>query len=125
MNSYGGSVCYDGVYRPHHISVQMHWVKPVPLNTGNWPQPKRLDDRWGHEVRTADGEEIVDGMWVWTNDLEAGFVDLQTKKPYKETNYNNSPPTEEWWFYVNTDRGYVLQSETRVSTRHLRTGKKA
>ena len=99
-----------------HPSVYCWWVKPVKRYTGYWPQPKRLDDRWGHEVRTADGVEIHHGLTVITNDMEIGTIDLLHNQTWQENG--------EWWFYVSTDRGYVIQSESRVSTTDPRTGKK-
>ena len=105
-----------------HPSVICWWVKPVPLHTGTWPQPKKITEEWGHEVYTADGVEIEHDLLVMTNDLDIGRVDLERRKPYSETNQNNGHV--EWWFYVSTDRGYVLQSESRVSTIDIRTGRK-
>lgn len=79
-------------------------------------------------MRTADGVEITHGLRVWTNDLEAGFVDLESgwggRPAYSETNHNTGHV--EWWFDVKLDKGgHKLMSESRVATRHPSTRERA
>ena len=70
---------------------------------------------------TADRKPIVDGMRVFTNNLDRGVVDLSSA--YKEWN----PVQDRWvlWFHVLVDTNYKgepavsrdLQSDDRVATR--------
>lgn len=64
---------------------------------------------------TTNHVEIVDGLRVWTNDVERGTVDLS--RSWVENG--------KLWFDVDTGRGKVLQSEDRVATRHPFTGERA
>ena len=74
--------------------------------------------------KTADGVRIVDGLRVWTNDLESGRISLEDVD--FETNQNNGLVS--MWFRVIRDnrmeRG-VLQSHDRVAVCNPFTGKKA
>ncbi|MFA5709320.1 hypothetical protein [Mycolicibacterium sp.] len=72
----------------------------------------------GERVLTADRVEIVDGLRVWTNDLETGTISLADA----EYEWNGSERRYVLWFKVIRDdrpgeRG-VLQSDDRVATRH-------
>jgi hypothetical protein len=68
-------------------------------------------------MRTADGVEIVDGLRVWTNDIETGTVDLVFRGG-AQVEVNQNTGAEEWWFYVNLDKGsFKLMSESRVTTK--------
>lgn len=72
----------------------------------------------GEDVYTADRVKIVEGLRVWTNDLEAGAVTLADA----DYEWNGSEGRYVLWFRVilderPNDRG-VLQSDDRVATRH-------
>lgn len=72
----------------------------------------------GERVLTADRIEIVDGLRVWTNDLDAGRISLDEA----DYEWNGSENRYVLWFSVirdnrPDDRG-VLQSDDRVATRH-------
>jgi hypothetical protein len=72
---------------------------------------------------TADGIEIMDGLRVWTNNLELATVTINDRfKPWREV-FQNPEDSRfgqvEWWFYVTLDSGgNQIMSESRVSTRH-------
>lgn len=87
---------------------------------GNWSDSEQCSAcRSGYVMQTADRVKIVHGLAVWTNDLEAGRVDLE----YRDRSQGSYPPRGEFWFYVQVPgKGRVMQSETRVTTRHPFTG---
>lgn len=76
-------------------------------------------------MQTTDGVPITQGLRVWTNNVRRAVVDLDYGTPWQENG--------EWWFYVHEERGDdggvpyrgVLQSESRVATRHPFTREKA
>lgn len=85
---------------------------------GDPPNEEYRKDYAGERVLTADRVEITDGLRVWTNDLEAGFIDLGDA----EFEWHGGESRYVLWFRVIRDdkpgdRG-VLQSHDRVSTRH-------
>jgi hypothetical protein len=72
---------------------------------------------------TADGVEIVDGLRVWTNNLDRATVIISDRfRPWAEKNENNGHV--EGWFYVVLDSkngnaggaGNQIMSESRVAT---------
>jgi hypothetical protein len=81
--------------------------------------------------KTADGVEIVQGLRVFTNDLDAGYIDLNRGVTWEE-NQNPSHPnfgTKTPWFYVVLDkdpsgRGKEMTPD-RVGTVHPSTRKRA
>lgn len=79
----------------------------------------------GSSVLTADRVPIVDGLRVWTNDLETGAISLDDA----EFEWNRSEKRYVLWFRVIRDgrddgRG-VLQSDDRVATRNPFNGSAA
>lgn len=74
--------------------------------------------------KTADGVKIVDGLRVWTNDLDTGRITLE------DVSFEQNDNTGEifMWFRVIRDnkleRG-VLQSNDRVAVRNPFDGKTA
>jgi len=73
-------------------------------------------------ARTADGVEIVEGLRVYTNDLERGVIRLDRA----EWEWYGSEGKYHLWFEVEVDHNYkgepvngerVLQSDDRVATR--------
>lgn len=74
-------------------------------------------------MKTANGVTIEQGLRVWTNDLERGWVDLEYRDPW----FEGEGSRREGWFYVQVhgELRRVIQSESRVSTRHPFTGEKA
>lgn len=74
---------------------------------------------------TADGVPIVNGLRVWTNNLDRGRVILNMEDPPGwggvdlELHPDAAPEYQRvWWFYVQTDQGgYTLQDGSRVTTR--------
>jgi len=76
----------------------------------------------GDPVFTTDGVQIVQGLRVFTNNLDTGTVDLS------RASYDWHGPEERWqlWFDVIVDHDYKgnpvegrreLQSDCRVATR--------
>jgi hypothetical protein len=65
---------------------------------------------------TADGVEIVDGLWVWDYDLHRGRVD------FAATLGLNSPHFDGWFRIRRHDTpGHSLMNGERLSTRHPAT----
>jgi hypothetical protein len=72
----------------------------------------------GERVLTADKVPIVEGLRVWTNDLDTGHISLADA----DYEWNGSENRYVLWFNVIRDkhpgeRG-VLQSDDRVATRN-------
>ena len=84
----------------------------------------RKDELLELDWKTADGVKIVDGLRVWTNDLDAGRINME------DVSFEQNENTGEifMWFRVIRDnrleRG-ILQSNDRVAVRNPFTGKKA
>jgi hypothetical protein len=104
-------------------------VKDVPAST---KYPARFDPRvdehgrrvWtdGDPVFTTDGVQIVQGLRVFTNNLDRGTIDLA------RASFDWHEPEQRWqlWFDVILDHDYKdnpvisqieLQSDCRVATR--------
>jgi hypothetical protein len=74
----------------------------------------------GETVLTADRKPIVNGLRVFTNNLDAGVVDLSRA----EYEWNGSEGRYVLWFDVLVDTSYkgeptqqrVMQSDDRVAT---------
>ena len=84
----------------------------------------RKDELLARDWKTADGVKIVDGLRVWTNDLETGRINME------DVSFEQNENTGEifMWFRVIRDyrmeRG-VLQSNDRVAVRNPFDGKTA
>jgi len=98
-------------------------------------------DQYGHRiwtpndpvVRTADGVQILQGLRVFTNDLDRGVIDLTGElgdgdRYRRPANYEWHGPENRWvlWFDVVTEVNYkgeptngerCMQSHDRVATR--------
>lgn len=105
-------------------------MKDVPASTR---YPARFEPRvgkygrrvWteGDQVFTANGKLIVQGLRVFTNNLDRGTIDLS------KATYDWHGPEQRWqmWFEVVLDHDYKgnpvtgrseLQSDCRVTTRY-------
>lgn len=81
----------------------------------------RLDYEDGDTVYTADRVRIVNGLRVFTNNLDRGVVNLDRA----EYEWNRAEKRWVLWFYVDLDTSYKgepatgreLQSDDRVATR--------
>lgn len=84
-------------------------------------------------VRTANGVPIVQGLRVFTNNLDRGVIDLTGELTGREARYEWHGGERRWvlWFDVLCHENYkgeavtsrVLQSDDRVATRY--NGKEA
>lgn len=95
----------------------------------NPPNGEYRRDYTGQRVLTADRVEIVDGLRVFTNNLDRGVIDLSRA----DFEWNASENRYVLWFDVLLDTRYTgepmtgreLQSDDRVATRHPFSGKSA
>lgn len=79
-----------------------------------------IDRALTKQMRTADGQPLTDGMRVWTNDLEAGTVDLSQL----DFEWHNNETRWVPWFdvIVESRKRGVSQSDDRVAVRHPFSG---
>ena len=86
---------------------------------------KNNDELLARDWKTADGVKIVDGLRVWTNDLESGRISMEDGVRFEQ---NENTGAISMWFRVIRDnrmeRG-VLQSNDRVAVRNPFDGKTA
>lgn len=70
---------------------------------------------------TADGVRITHGLWVWTNNLDRGPVDLTDGRDRPDYHWHDDFERGVWWFTVRYDGpdggGSVRQDGERVARR--------
>lgn len=99
------------------VEVNTHGDGPAATATGN---TITYNGRT-HTARTANGVEIVDGLRVFTNNLDRGTVDLSRAN----WEWHGPEGVYHFWFDVKCDTNYkgepssdrVMQSDDRVATR--------
>ena len=97
--------------------VNTHGDGPVALAQGNSITYNGIR----RTARTANGVEIVQGLRVFTNNLDRGTVDLAGCN----WEWHGPEGVYHFWFYVNVDTNYkgepvsqrYSQSDDRVATR--------